>query len=124
MRLFFYRVMGVDSSEQPVAFSLLPPLLLMALFGNLLEEVLFRGYFQGYLEKHVTPLRAALGSGVFFAVCHTFLATTVTALGAPILVFTLFEGTIAGLVRMRMGVLPAALAHGGAIFLLASGYLD
>ncbi|MEZ0227420.1 MAG: lysostaphin resistance A-like protein [Planctomycetota bacterium] len=99
----------------------LVPLAFMALLGNLLEEYLFRGLLQGSLEKQVTPARAALLSGVAFGLFHMFLALTVTSVGAPLLVFTVYEGVIAGFVRMRHGVLAAALAHGGGIFLIASG---
>src|SRR5690606_21042 len=41
------------------------------------------------------------------ALCHVFLATTVTAAGAPLLLFTLWEGVICGVVGARHGVLPA-----------------
>lgn len=105
----------------PVSYSLFVPILVLALLGNFLEEALFRGYFQGLMERNVSPLRAALLSGLFFGFCHTFLATTVTNLGAPLIAFAWYEGTIAGLLRMRYGVMASTLAHGGAIFLLASG---
>lgn len=96
-------------------------MLLFALVGNLLEEVLFRGYVQGYMERHVSPLRAAILSGVCFAFCHTLLALAVTHAGWVLLAFTLTEGVVAGLVCMRCGVVAATLTHGGAIFLISSG---
>lgn len=104
----------------PVAAGLLPALLFFALAGNLAEEVLFRGLLQGYLERS-GPVRAALLSAVMFAACHAYLASTVTDLGWPLLAFTLYEGLICAFLRLRYGVLPAALAHGLAIFLLAAG---
>lgn len=107
----------------PVAPALLPVLLFFALAGNLGEEVLFRGFFQGRLEEEVSPWRAALASGVLFAACHAFLATTVTGVGWPLLLFTLIEGLMCAALRMRFGVISAALAHGTAIFLLAAGLL-
>ena len=55
-----------------------------------------------------------------FAFCHVYLAMTVTGVGYPLLVFTLWEGVIAGLVGAN-GVLPSTVTHGGAIFLLSSG---
>jgi membrane protease YdiL (CAAX protease family) len=99
----------------------LGPLLTLCLLGNFLEEVLFRGYFQGIVEKVSSPGRAAFASGLFFALCHSFLAVTVTNVGSPLLAFTWFEGTVAGLVRMRFGVIAATLTHGLAIFALAAG---
>ena len=48
---------------------------------------------------------------------------TVSDIGYPLLVFTLWEGTIAGIVGARGGVIPATLTHGGAIFLLSSGLI-
>ena len=67
--------------------------------------------------------RAALVSGLLFGLCHAFLATTVTQVGAPVLVFTVIEGVVAGLVYCRAGLLGAALAHGLAIFALAAGWV-
>ncbi|MBX3446732.1 MAG: CPBP family intramembrane metalloprotease [Parvibaculaceae bacterium] len=87
--------------------------------GNLLEEVLFRGYLQGRLEQHVTPVRAALLSGFFFAACHSYLAITVTNGGWPVLAFTAVEGIACGFVRLRYGIWAAALTHGTAILLIA-----
>jgi len=66
-------------------------------------------------------VRAALASGAMVAAGHAFLAVTLTNIGWPILVFTLYEGIVAALVRMRFGLVAATLTHGGAIFLLASG---
>lgn len=108
-----------------VAFMLLFPLMLTAFLGNLYEEVLFRGYLQGYLETEgsMSPLRAALASGTAFGLGHIFLALTVTSIGWPLLIFALYEGIVAALVRMKYGVVPATLTHGLAIFTLASGIL-
>ncbi len=94
-------------------------LFILAYGGNLLEELLFRGYLQGRLEQIVTPTRAALLSGLLFAACHSYLAITVTDAGWPILMFTAVEGIACGLVRLRYGIWPAALTHGTAIFLIS-----
>lgn len=94
-------------------------LLLLAYGGNLLEEVLFRGYLQGRLESWVTPVRAALLSGLIFAACHSYLAITVTDGGWPILAFTAVEGLACGFVRLRYGIWAAALTHGTAILLIS-----
>ena len=110
---------GIETSEIPGYWVWLPGMVVLAYGANALEEVLFRGFLQGYLEQHVTPLRAALISGVAFAACHGFLALSVTQLGWPVLVFTLVEGLACALVRMRYGVFPATMAHGTAILLIA-----
>jgi len=106
-----------------VAAVLLPAIAAVALVGNFYEELLFRGFLQDYLriDLGLPRLRSALLSGVAFAAGHSFLAVTVTPVGAPLLLFALYEGIIAGLIRMRWGLLPAVLSHGGAIFLLAGG---
>jgi hypothetical protein len=94
----------------------------LALLGNLLEEALFRGYFQGLLlDEGVSAVRAALASGIFFGVCHGLLATATTDAGAPLMLFTIYEGVVAAFVRLRSGVIPAAIAHGGAVCLLSLG---
>lgn len=110
---------GIEASAIHGYWVWLPGMVVLAYGANALEEVLFRGFLQGYLEQHVTPLRAALLSAVAFAACHTFLALSVTRLGWPILAFTLIEGLACALVRMRYGVLPAMIAHGTAILLIA-----
>ncbi len=46
-------------------------------------------------------------SGLLFGLCHAFLATSVTQVGAPIVVFTVIEGLVAGLVYCRAGLLAA-----------------
>lgn len=104
-----------------VSRGLWPAILVLALLGNLLEEVLFRGYLQGLLAEKLPPVRALLATGFFFSVFHSFLASTVTDVGAPILVFTAYEGLVCAGVQARWGLLGSVLAHGGGIFLLASG---
>jgi uncharacterized protein len=120
--------------------SFLQILLLIWIFAAVAEEVLFRGYVQGYME----PLRGygfrAFGlrfslpvvvTAVFFSLMHLILLTT----GAPVLavyvtmVFTFFLGLVAGYHRERSGsVLPPITAHvsfnvggviGGIIFVMA-----
>ncbi|UEL25967.1 CPBP family intramembrane metalloprotease [Pseudomonas fluorescens] len=114
---------GIEASAIPGYWVWLPGMVVFAYGANALEEVLFRGFLQGYLEQQVTPLRAALISGVAFAACHAFLALSVTQLGWPVLLFTLIEGLACALVRMRYGVLPATIAHGTAILLIAVPYM-
>jgi membrane protease YdiL (CAAX protease family) len=118
-----YRCIPIDTRGGAVPQYLLPAILVFAFLGNLLEEALFRGYVYGQLVKTMTPLSAAVASGIVFAFCHIYLATTVTGLGYPLLAFTLWEGIIAGIVGSKGGVLPATLTHGGAIFLLSSGLI-
>lgn len=114
---------GIDASALHGYWVWLPGMVVLAYGANALEEVLFRGFLQGYLEQQVTPLRAAVISGVAFAACHGFLALSVTQLGWPVLVFTLIEGLGCALVRMRYGVLAATAAHGTAILLIAVPYI-
>jgi hypothetical protein len=71
----------------------------------------------------MSPIKAGVSSGIVFAFCHIFLAITVTGIGYPLLVFTLWEGVIAGIVGARCGVIAATLTHGGAIFLLSSSLI-
>jgi membrane protease YdiL (CAAX protease family) len=118
-----YLYTPIDTRGGPVSPHLLPAILVFAVFGNLLEETLFRGYVYGQLAQKMNPLSAAVASGVVFAFCHIYLATTVTGVGYPLLVFTLWEGIIAGIVGSKGGVLPATLTHGGAIFFLSSGLI-
>lgn len=113
----------VEDRGGAVAVAVLPALAFMALAGNLGEEVFFRGYLQGRLEQAMSAVRAALLSAFLFAACHAYLATTVTDVGWPLLAFTLWEGLICAFLRMYRGVIPAAIAHGLAIFLIGSGLI-
>jgi uncharacterized protein len=118
-----YRFVPIESRGGPIPLAHLPAILCFALLGNLLEEAIFRGYVYGDLVRTRTPTQAGIASGFVFAFCHIYLATTVTSIGYPLLVFTLWEGIIAGLVASRHGVLASTATHGGAIFLLSSGLL-
>lgn len=119
--VLIYRSTPIAMRGGPVPVQILPALLVFTLLGNLLEEMLFRGYVLEELALAMPPARAGALSGVVFAFCHIFLATTVTDTGASLLLFTLWEGCIAGWIGSRYGILPATLTHGGAVFLLASG---
>jgi uncharacterized protein len=121
--LALYRYTPIAVRGGTVPMQNVPAILVFALLGNLLEEALFRGYVYGLLARTMPPIKAGISSGVVFAFCHIFLATTVADIGYPLLVFTLWEGMIAGIVGARGGVIPASLTHGGAIFLLSSGLL-
>ncbi|QCU77496.1 CPBP family intramembrane metalloprotease [Citricoccus sp. SGAir0253] len=118
-------VVPLDERGGAVAGGVLVALAVFALCGNLVEEVLFRGFLQAHLED-ATPgrtgrWRAALLSGLVFAAAHLALAYLLTDLGWPVVAFTLLEGLVCAVVAMRQGVLGATVAHGGAIFVLASG---
>lgn len=121
--LILYGQVPIDQRGGVVSSELLLPLLTLALLGNFMEEVLFRGYIQGYIEQRTGMWRAAVLSGMLFAVGHVFLSATVTDLGIMVLAFTLYEGVVCGIVRMKHGIIAATLTHGLAIFILASGLL-
>jgi membrane protease YdiL (CAAX protease family) len=121
--IFIYRGVPIESRGGLVPLSVLPFILWVCLAGNLNEEVLFRGYLYGWLteKEEIKPVVAAVITGVFFAFGHTFLAYNVTDVGISVLIYALWEGVIAGLVRSKYGVIPATLTHGLAVFLLTSG---
>ena len=121
--IIIYRGVPIESRGGIVPLSLLPFILWVVLSGNLLEEVLFRGYLYGWVtkEEEMKPVVAAVISGVFFSFGHIFLAYNVTNVGINLLIFTLWEGVVAGLVRSKYGVIPATLTHGLTIFLVTSG---
>ncbi len=121
--LYFYNDVAIAERGGAVAKGLLPSLLVFTMLGNFLEEGLFRGYVLGYLRQREGWIIAGIYSGVLFAFCHIFLATTVTDIGLAMLIFTLWEGVIVGLVGSKYGIIPATLTHGGVIFLLSSGLI-
>jgi hypothetical protein len=121
--VFFYMNTPVEMRGGSVALSLFLPLFIMSIFGNFMEEAFFRGFFQGYLDKEVKlpAWQSILLSGLMFAFCHIFLATTVTNAGINLLIFVLYEGIIAAFVNHKFGLVAATLTHGGAVFLLSIG---
>lgn len=116
-----YSVQPMSIRGGAVAGELVFPILVFALLGNFMEEGLFRGYVLGILRDGRSDLHAGVLSGLVFSLCHVPLAITVSDAGWPLLLFTLWEGAIAGIVGAKHGVIPATLTHGGAIFLLSSG---
>lgn len=115
----------VDQRGGTVALAVLPVLLVFALCGNLVEEILFRGLLQTHVEDQLSGRsarwRAVAVSALAFAAAHLFLAFTVTDLGWPLVAFTLWEGLVCAVVALRRGILGATVTHGLAIFLVASG---
>lgn len=111
-----------EASPRPEGAVLLIAIAALAFLGNTLEEVIFRGHFQNYLnECKLSNTRVVFLSAGAFSVCHSFLAFTLTSIGWPILVFTFYEGTICAYLRQRNGLLSATLAHGMGLFLILSG---
>lgn len=123
--IYTFSDISIENRGGIVPLQLLPFILFITLSGNLYEEVLFRGYFYGWLTKKegMKPIIAGLISGVFFSFGHIFLAFNVTSVGISLLIFALWEGCLAGLVRSRFGVIPATLTHGLAVFLLTCGLI-
>jgi glyoxylase-like metal-dependent hydrolase (beta-lactamase superfamily II)/membrane protease YdiL (CAAX protease family) len=114
---------GILPGEVGGAFPprLLPAVLAIALAGNLLEELLFRGYLQAeFVVQGLHPTAAAIASGVAFGFGHLFLAFTVTSAGFALVLFTLWEGIMCGFMRLRFGLAAAVITHGAAIALIAA----
>lgn len=86
-----------------------------------MEEVIFRGYWQGLFKKKYGAKLAIILSGMMFSAVHIFLASTVTSVGIGVLLFTLYEGLICAFVASKQGVIASTITHGMAIFVLASG---
>ncbi|MEW6776481.1 MAG: CPBP family intramembrane glutamic endopeptidase [Bdellovibrionota bacterium] len=106
-----------------VPAGLLPVIFIFTILGNFYEEMLFRGFLQGYLETKTSEKRAMALSGLFFGAGHIFLSYTVTDVGAPLVIFTLYEGLLCAFLRTKYGVISSTLAHGFGIFLLGSGWV-
>lgn len=121
--LLSYPFIPVAQRGGAVPGELLPALFFMAMAGNWMEEALFRGYLQGWLERSTEPWRAALLSGLVFAAGHIYLAATVTDMGLVVILFTLYEGLACSFIRMKHGHVASTITHGLAIFGLASGLL-
>lgn len=119
-----YFSVPIEQRGGSIPLSLFPFLLLFALLGNFMEELLFRGFLQHYLKKQkIGKKKRILLSGLIFSMGHIFLALTVTSLGSIILLFTLWEGLICAAMHEKYGLISATLTHGLAIFILSAGVL-
>src|SRR5690606_41298369 len=76
--LLSYLFVPVEERGGAVPPSLWLPLLFLALSGNWLEEVLFRGYMQGYLSQLTGQWKAVARSGLVFVVVHICFVATVS----------------------------------------------
>jgi hypothetical protein len=126
LRSIFTQI-NLDAKVEQAHPNMLPLWILCAfsVIGNAYEEVLFRGLLQGWLSGVLLlegPQLWLVSDGLF-AAGHTFLSYTVTDLGAPLLAFTLWEGVVAAVLRDTCGLGAAVVAHGLAIFVMASGIL-
>ncbi|MET0388622.1 MAG: CPBP family intramembrane glutamic endopeptidase [Polyangiales bacterium] len=101
------------------AFSLVA-LFVFSLVGNAYEELLFRGFLQELVAERVGAARAAWIAGLAFAFGHAPLAVAVTDVGAPLLIFTAYEGLICAQLARRCGLASAIAAHGLGIFFVAA----
>ena len=111
------------------------PFFLMAGIWAVLAMGLWIAVLQGWarLPSRLAPVdwhAHELLYGYLPAVLAGFLLTAVPnwtgrlpVVGWPLLAFTLWEGLICAFLRMRRGVIPAAIAHGLAIFLLSCGLI-
>eukprot|EP01087_Luapelamoeba_hula_P023064 TRINITY_DN8428_c1_g1_i1.p1 TRINITY_DN8428_c1_g1~~TRINITY_DN8428_c1_g1_i1.p1 ORF type:complete len:290 (-),score=41.66 TRINITY_DN8428_c1_g1_i1:14-883(-) len=123
-----YLYIPVADRGGPVPLPHQTVLLFFCLSGKLLEEMLFRGYFQGYLQTvdelrfaAISRTRRIMLSGTLFAMMHSYLAASHTSEGTCIVLFTLYQGLISALVRERAGVWASTLAHGLGTYLLCCG---
>jgi membrane protease YdiL (CAAX protease family) len=116
-------VQGAHGETSGFAHAGLLALLVLALVGNLLEELLFRGYVQGLLEQRTTPDNAALLSGLAFGACHLELLIVSSHVGVPFIIFVFWEGLVAAAARRRSGLIASTVAHGLAIFAIGAGYV-
>lgn len=111
----------IEARGGNVSWQVVFPLLIFALLGNFLEELLFRGFLQSQLKLITNKWHAIVLSGLIFALGHIFLAITVTDLGVIVLLFTFWEGLICAFLYERYGLIAASIAHGLGIFLISAG---
>lgn len=121
--LLIYQGIAVEDRGGHVAPTVLVALFVFCIFGNSLEEYLFRGCLQPYFEKQFSPHTAVLLSAFSFMIGHLWLASLITDMGIFILVFTFWEGLVCALLARKYGLLACTLAHGGAIFFISSGLI-
>lgn len=117
----FLLTRGALPINAPIVTAPWPLLLVFSLAGNCYEELLFRGFFQECLQRlpRISIAHASLTSAAAFSFAHSSLATATTDSGAPLLLFCLWEGYVAARLYASFGLVAAALAHGGGIFLIS-----
>lgn len=91
--------------------------LFMCLSGNLMEEILYRGFLARYLKSYgLSMIRSIFIQGALFTILHMYLAFTVTNAGVVVLFFTFYEGLLCAYAEYKYGFLTSSIAHGLAIF--------
>ena len=93
--VYLLRVTMQVKSNFPREMDLLLANLAICIFGNLIEELLFRSYLSAYFRSlDISTFRSIFYQGCSFSIFHFYLAYVVTNCGAAVLVFTLYEGVI------------------------------
>jgi len=103
-----YLFIPIEDCGGEVALHLLLPLLILALLGKLLEEVLFRGFLQNFLKHAVCNNRSITLSRLIFGEGHLFI---------------FYGGLVCAYVLEKYGLMSATITHGLAIFIFSAGLI-
>jgi len=117
------RYTGLDGLHAPaLTLKLLEFCAVQLLVVALPEELFFRGFLLGLLEKHWVPKRRILGGGVGLALVVSSLAFALIHLpkdGDPRALATFFPGLLFGWMRSATGsILASTLTHAGSNILI------
>jgi membrane protease YdiL (CAAX protease family) len=107
---------GIEAHAPKLTRSLVEFCLVQLLVVGLPEELFFRGFLLGLLEKRFPPKRRFLGGGVGLALVLSSLAFAVIHLpkdGDPRVLATFFPGLLFGWMRSRTGsIVASTVTHG------------
>lgn len=114
---------GIDGLHAPaLTWGLLEFCLVQVLVVALPEELFFRGFLLGLLEKRFPPARRWLGGGIGMALIVSSLAFAVIHIpkdGDPRVLATFFPGLLFGWMRSATGsILAPTIAHGASNILI------
>lgn len=113
--ILFFNQHTLEKVSYEGNLSLFISTILFILVGKSLEELIFRGYLQGYFERIFTPLKAVLIATAIYSLLHFMMLVIIGEHYWLALLQSIYIGIVCSGLRYRYGILASALANALAI---------
>lgn len=106
------------------SLEMLPYITLPLLAIVALEEIVFQGFLQGYLEEHIGIAKSAVISGLFFIFSYCLVSHYISLENTfLLLLFIILQGFIVAQLQVRYGVVAGIIARSVSLLLVFSGVI-
>lgn len=95
--------------------SLLVSVAAFIIIDKFIEELVFRGYLQGYLDRFYSPLKSNILTTSVYSLSHLLILIIMGQHFLFVFVYSIFAGFIFSGLRNRYGIVSSALANGVSI---------